>query len=214
MHVLIHHRQQRRIDENQKQENLGLLPDPWRLRSRGRHHGAWRHGQRCGGATARRSASRWRAGAAPASTFPASIAMRARPSSIRSCTEPICWFRFFRTRPRPTGLINRALIRKLSRKGPFGGADPHQCGARQAAGRGRYPRGPRYGRALCGDARRFRDRALPQDSPLWTHPKVTVTPHAAADSDPSTICAYVLRQIRNHQAGLPLENVVDRSRGY
>ncbi len=29
------------------------------------------------------------------------------------------------------------------------------------------------------------------DSPLWTHPKVTITPHIAADSEPEAICAYV-----------------------
>jgi glyoxylate/hydroxypyruvate reductase A len=49
---------------------------------------------------------------------------------------------------------------------------------------------------------------------LWSHPKVTVTPHSAADSDPETICAYVARQIERHRAGQALENVVDRARGY
>jgi glyoxylate/hydroxypyruvate reductase len=60
----------------------------------------------------------------------------------------------------------------------------------------------------------FETEPLPPDSPLWRHPKVTVTPHMAADSDPETICRYVLGQIERIENGLPPENVVDRARGY
>ena len=55
---------------------------------------------------------------------------------------------------------------------------------------------------------------LPPNNPLWTHPKVTVTPHCEADSDPEVICAYVARQIERHQSGKPLDNLVDMARGY
>ena len=71
----------------------------------------------------------------------------------------------------------------------------------KAAGRG-------YRETACGS------EPLPPDSPLWRHPKVTVTPHMAADSDPQTICRYVLGQIDRIEQGLPPENVVDRARGY
>lgn len=60
----------------------------------------------------------------------------------------------------------------------------------------------------------FVEEPLPPSSPFWTHHKVTVTPHVAADSDPDTICREILRQIENFEAGRPLENVVDRRRGY
>lgn len=60
----------------------------------------------------------------------------------------------------------------------------------------------------------FAEEPLPPSSPFWTHQKVTVTPHVAADSDPDTICREILRQIANYEAGRPLENVVDRRRGY
>jgi glyoxylate/hydroxypyruvate reductase A len=49
---------------------------------------------------------------------------------------------------------------------------------------------------------------------LWTHPKVYVTPHNAAQSDPRALVKYVLAQIERFERGLPLENVVNRSRGY
>jgi glyoxylate/hydroxypyruvate reductase A len=55
---------------------------------------------------------------------------------------------------------------------------------------------------------------LPADSPFWTHPKVVLTPHNAADTDPDEISKYVAQQIERFEAGGALENVVDRKRGY
>jgi len=55
---------------------------------------------------------------------------------------------------------------------------------------------------------------LPADSAFWTHPKVVLTPHNAADTDPNEISKYVARQIEQFEAGGALENVVDHKRGY
>jgi glyoxylate/hydroxypyruvate reductase A len=55
---------------------------------------------------------------------------------------------------------------------------------------------------------------LPADSPFWSHPKVVLTPHNAADTDPDEISKYVARQIERFEAGERLENVVDPARGY
>jgi glyoxylate/hydroxypyruvate reductase A len=55
---------------------------------------------------------------------------------------------------------------------------------------------------------------LPADSRFWTHPKVVLTPHNAADTDPDEISKYVARQIERFEAGGALDNVVDRGRGY
>jgi glyoxylate/hydroxypyruvate reductase A len=60
----------------------------------------------------------------------------------------------------------------------------------------------------------FPTEPLPATSPLWDHPRVTVTPHCAAASDPHALVANILRQIERHERGLPLENVVDRCTGY
>jgi len=116
--------------------------------------------------------------------------------------------------PETTGIINRDLIARLSRKGPFGA--PILINA----GRGKQQVESDILAALDSGALHaatldvFETEPLPEASPFWSHPKVTVTPHMAADSDPDTISAYVLRQIRRHQAGEPVENIVDRSRGY
>ena len=60
----------------------------------------------------------------------------------------------------------------------------------------------------------FASEPLAPASPLWRHPKVTITPHNAAASDPRALVANVLRQIERFEAGLPLEHVVDRALGY
>src|SRR3712207_8601299 len=47
----------------------------------------------------------------------------------------------------------------------------------------------------------------------WTHPRVTVTPHNSATSEPEATARYIAQQIRRHEAGEPFENVVDKQRG-
>jgi glyoxylate/hydroxypyruvate reductase A len=60
----------------------------------------------------------------------------------------------------------------------------------------------------------YETEPLPADSPFWTHSKVVLTPHNAADTDPDEISRYVVRQIERFEAGGALDNVVDAARGY
>jgi glyoxylate/hydroxypyruvate reductase A len=60
----------------------------------------------------------------------------------------------------------------------------------------------------------FETEPLPPSSPLWTHPKVIVSPHNAADSDPDAIANDIAGQILALERGEPLRNVVDRKHGY
>lgn len=116
--------------------------------------------------------------------------------------------------PDTDGILNTALFKKLSRKGPL------KAPVLINAGRGRQQNEDDIlaclndGTLLAASLDVFRKEPLPAASGLWTHPRVTVTPHNAADSEPSTICAYVAEQIRKYEAGRPLENLVDTKRGY
>lgn len=60
----------------------------------------------------------------------------------------------------------------------------------------------------------FRIEPLPPEHPYWAHPHVTVTPHIAADTRPSTAARVVAENVRRMLAGEPLLNRVDRSAGY
>jgi glyoxylate/hydroxypyruvate reductase len=60
----------------------------------------------------------------------------------------------------------------------------------------------------------FETEPLPSDSRFWTHPKVVLTPHNAADTDADEISKYIAQQIERFEAGEALENVVDPARGY
>jgi len=60
----------------------------------------------------------------------------------------------------------------------------------------------------------FETEPLLESSPLWGHPKITVTPHVAAISDPRVMAKSAVDGIAQHKAGKPLENMVDFARGY
>lgn len=60
----------------------------------------------------------------------------------------------------------------------------------------------------------FEVEPLPADSPLWDIENCYVTPHIAAISSEKTGVAYFSKIIKDHGAGKPLVNVVDRARGY
>ena len=213
LHVLMHHRQQRRIDANQKLKvwdsfethaapamsigimGLGVMgrDSAEKLKSLGFRVAGW---------------SRTRKDIPGVECFAGESefdAFLARTDILVSLLP---------TTVETEGIINRTTIAKLSRKGPFGAPIVIN------AGRGRQQVAEDILAALdAGELHAatldvFTEEPLPPDSPIWNHPRVTVTPHCAADSDPETICAYMVRQIERHQRGEPLLNLVDRTRGY
>ena len=60
----------------------------------------------------------------------------------------------------------------------------------------------------------FRTEPLPRDHAFWSHPRVTVTPHIAADTRASGAAKVLVENILRAQAGEPLLHLVDRTRGY
>ncbi len=60
----------------------------------------------------------------------------------------------------------------------------------------------------------FRIEPLPQDHRFWSHPRVTVTPHIAADTRAVTSSRVIAENVRRGEAGEPFLHLVDRRRGY
>jgi glyoxylate/hydroxypyruvate reductase len=111
-------------------------------------------------------------------------------------------------------ILNRGLFAKLNRSSPLGAP------VLINAGRGGLQNEADILKCLddgtLGGASLdvYVTEPLPIESPFWTHPKVVLTPHNAADTDPDEISKYVARQIERFEAGGALENVVDPARGY
>ncbi len=213
LHVLMHHRQQRRLDNNQRQKNWDSF--------------------------ATHAASAMSVGIMGMGVMGQDSAQKLRLLGFRvagwsrtrkelpgiDCYAGVSEFDTFLARtdilvsllpatPVTDGIINRETILKLSRKGPFGAPIIIN------AGRGRQQVAEHILAALDAEELHaatldvFAAEPLPADSRFWTHPKVTVTPHCAADSDPEVICAYVAQQIARHRSGLGFENLVDKVLGY
>ncbi len=66
--------------------------------------------------------------------------------------------------------------------------------------------------AACLDV--FRTEPLPAAHPFWNAPGVLLTPHISAVTNADTAVAQIAENYRRVQAGLPMVNQVDRTRGY
>jgi glyoxylate/hydroxypyruvate reductase A len=112
------------------------------------------------------------------------------------------------------GILNYETFRKL-RRGPLAGGP-----VIVNAARGGHNREADIVRALidgtlgAASLDVFEVEPLPADSPLWTLENCYITPHIAAISNERTGAAYFSRVILDHEAGKPLPNVVDVTRGY
>lgn len=111
-------------------------------------------------------------------------------------------------------VLNRDVFAKLNRTSPLGAPVLINAGRGGLQNEADILAGLNEGMLGSASLDVFSQEPLPADSPFWTHPKVVLTPHNAADTDPDEISKYVARQIERFEASGELENVVDRKRGY
>jgi glyoxylate/hydroxypyruvate reductase A len=111
-------------------------------------------------------------------------------------------------------ILNRNVFAKLNRTSPMGGPVLINAGRGGLQNEADLLACLDDGTLDAASLDVFSQEPLPADSPFWSHPKVVLTPHNAADTDPDEISKYVARQIERFEAGGKLENVVDRKRGY
>jgi glyoxylate/hydroxypyruvate reductase A len=111
-------------------------------------------------------------------------------------------------------ILDRAAFSKLNRRSPMGAPVVINAGRGALQNEADILACLDDGTLGAASLDVFSQEPLPSDSPFWTHPKIVLTPHNAADTDPDEISKYVARQIGRFEDGLALENVVDRKRGY
>jgi glyoxylate/hydroxypyruvate reductase A len=116
--------------------------------------------------------------------------------------------------PDTRGILRYNCFRKLARDGALGGPSLINAGRGGLQVEADILRALDDGTLSGASLDVFQEEPLPGASPFWAHPKVYLTPHNAGQSDPHALTKYVLAQIERHERGLPLENVVDRKRGY
>ena len=116
--------------------------------------------------------------------------------------------------PDTTGILNRSLFQKLARGGALGGPVLINAGRGKLQVEADILSCLDDGTLQAATLDVFETEPLPKGSPLWTHPRVTVTPHNSATSEPEATARYIAQQIRRYEGGEQFENVVDRKRGY
>ncbi|APF38640.1 glyoxylate/hydroxypyruvate reductase A [Chelatococcus daeguensis] len=116
--------------------------------------------------------------------------------------------------PETHGIANYALFKGLARGGRLGGPVFVNAGRGGLQVEEDILRALDDGTLMAASLDVFETEPLPDSSRFWDHPSVIVTPHNAAMSDPDSIIRLVARQIARFEAGEPLEHLVDRQRGY
>lgn len=112
------------------------------------------------------------------------------------------------------GILNLALLRRLKRDGAAGGAFLINAGRGALQVDADILAALEEGTLSGATLDVFQREPLPPDSRLWSHPRVTITPHNAGDISPRLFAPHVITQIERFERGLPLDNLVDRVRGY
>ena len=60
----------------------------------------------------------------------------------------------------------------------------------------------------------FHEEPLSVEHPFWTHPKINITPHIDSVSDIESVIPKLLENYGRLKEGLPLNNIVNREKGY
>lgn len=112
------------------------------------------------------------------------------------------------------GILNISLFEKLSREGKLGGAVLINAGRGGLQVEADIVLALEKGLLKAASLDVFETEPLPSDSPLWSLPQVTVTPHIAAASDPVMTARYIIQQIKLFEAGDTVPGAVNRALGY
>ena len=60
----------------------------------------------------------------------------------------------------------------------------------------------------------FHEEPLPNNSPLWKHPRIHITPHIASLTNPISVAPQIIENYYRMKENKPLLNIVSREKGY
>lgn len=116
--------------------------------------------------------------------------------------------------PDTAGVLNMELIRRMNKRGPLGAPVIINAGRGGLQNEADILAALDLGLLSAVSLDVFQTEPLPSESTFWAHPKVTITPHAAAASDPYALVQPIVDQMEAFDRGEPLRNLVDRKHQY
>lgn len=116
--------------------------------------------------------------------------------------------------PQTRGLLNLRLFSKLAHDGRLGGPILINAARGGLQVESDILEALAKGVLKAATLDVFQNEPLPETSPLWTNPRIAVTPHNAAISAPDAVASNIAKQIEAFERGEALRNLVDRGRGY
>jgi len=60
----------------------------------------------------------------------------------------------------------------------------------------------------------YREEPLPEHHTFWDHPLITMTPHIASVTNPGAAAPQIAANCTRYMQGKPLQNIIDRNKGY
>ena len=116
--------------------------------------------------------------------------------------------------PETEGMLNLDLFKKLARDGALGGPVLINAGRGKVQVERDIMEAMDEGLLIGASLDVFEEEPLRDGSPIWSHPNIILTPHNAAASSAGALTDYVVKQLKLHESGKPMESVVDRAVGY
>jgi glyoxylate/hydroxypyruvate reductase A len=209
LQVLIHHRQQRAYDRQQAERLWKELPQPAAAEVRVGIMGLGVLGRDAAGVLSRLGfrVAGW-------SRRPATVAdietFHGAGELDRFLARTDILVSLLPLTPETRGILAMPLFEKLASDGALGGPVLINAGRGGLQVEADIVEAIERGTLIGASLDVFEREPLDPKSRLWSLRNVVVTPHAAAASAPTALIPPILRQIAAHEAGAPLENVVDR----
>jgi glyoxylate/hydroxypyruvate reductase A len=116
--------------------------------------------------------------------------------------------------PATANMINAGFLAKMTKRGPLGAPVFINAGRGGLQVEADILAALDSGLLSAVTLDVFQEEPLATDSPLWSHPNVTITPHAAAASDPDALVKPIVEQMAAFERGEALINKVDLKQRY